>query len=250
MGSAASMKLSVVIPCYNEKNTIISLITAVRGADTIDKEVIVVDDGSTDGTRDILASSAKPLVDKVIYHSRNLGKGACLRTGIAEASGDFVIIQDADLEYDPKDYEKLLKPFFEYNADVVYGSRFVGGECHRVLYFWHYVGNKTLTLLSGVCTNLNLTDMECCYKAFRREIIKQVTIQENRFGFEPEITAKIAKMGCAVYEVGVSYAGRTYAEGKKIGWKDGLWALWCILKYSSPFCRVRKPDTEHPSAKE
>jgi glycosyltransferase involved in cell wall biosynthesis len=226
------MKLSIVIPCYNEKNTIRTIVDAVRTAPYPDKEIIVVDDCSKDGTRDILTGEIAPLVDKLLYHEANQGKGAALRTGIRAATGDIVLIQDADLEYDPSEYPKLVEPILQGKADAVYGSRFMGGNPHRVLYFWHRIGNGLLTLLSNMCTNLNLTDMETCYKVFRREIIQGISIEENRFGFEPEITAKIAKTGCRIYEVGISYYGRTYQEGKKIGWKDGLHALWCILKYN------------------
>jgi glycosyltransferase involved in cell wall biosynthesis len=226
------MKLSVVIPCYNERATIATLVAAVRAAPVADLEIIVVDDCSTDGTRDVLAAEIAPQVDRVIYHERNRGKGAALRTGIAAATGDAVIVQDADLEYDPREYPKLLRPMEEGKADVVFGSRFAGGESHRVLYFWHSVGNRVLTLLSNMCTNLNLTDMETCYKLFRREVIQSITIEEDRFGFEPEVTAKVARMGVRIYEVGISYAGRTYAEGKKINWKDGVRAIWCIGKYN------------------
>ena len=226
------LKLSVVIPCYNETKTIERLIDAVLEAPVEDKEIIVVDDASTDGTRDLLRTKIEPMVDRVIYHEHNQGKGAALRTGFAAATGDVVLIQDADLEYDPRDYEKLLRPVLENKADVVYGSRFLGGQSHRVLYFWHSIGNRLLTLLSNMFTDLNLSDMEVCYKLFRREILQKIAIEENRFGFEPEITAKVAKLDCRIYEVGISYAGRTYEEGKKIGWRDGLRALWCILKYN------------------
>jgi glycosyltransferase involved in cell wall biosynthesis len=225
------VKLTVIIPCYNERNTIKGIIEAVRSSPIHYKEIIVVDDCSTDGTQDILAEIA-PLVAKVIYHDRNQGKGAALRTGIAVATGDIVIIQDADLEYDPQEYPLLLEPFLQDKADVVYGSRFLGGKPHRVVYYWHSLGNWMLTTLSNMFTNINLTDMETCYKAFRREIIQTITIEENRFGFEPEITAKVAKIGCRIYEVGISYYGRTYSEGKKIGWKDGVRAIHCILKYN------------------
>ena len=194
-------------------------------------ELIVVDDASRDRTRALLESLPPSPDLRVLAHDRNQGKGAALRTGIAAATGDVVVIQDADLEYDPQEYPKLLQPILDGKADVVYGSRFIGGESHRVLYFWHYVGNRILTLLSNAFTNLNLTDMETCYKIFRREVIQSIQIEENRFGFEPEITAKIAAIGCRVFEVGISYAGRTYAEGKKIGWKDGVRAIWCIFKY-------------------
>ena len=226
------MKLSIIIPCYNEKDTIREIVQAVRAAPVAEKEIIIVDDCSTDGTRDILQSEIVPLVEKVIFHEANKGKGAALRTGIRAATGDIVIVQDADLEYDPREYPLVIEPILQGKADVVYGSRFMGGRPHRVLFFWHYMGNKFLTLLSNMFTDLNLTDMETGYKAFRREIIQSVHIEEDRFGFEPEITAKVAKMGVRLYEVGISYYGRSYAEGKKIGWKDGLRAIYCILKYN------------------
>ncbi len=226
------MKLSVIIPCFNEAETIVELVNAVRGSSYENKEIIVVDDFSTDGTRIKLKDRIGPVVHKVIYHESNRGKGAAIRTGIAAATGDVVIIQDADLEYDPGEYQKLVRPIVEGKADVVYGSRFMGNEPHRVLYFWHRVGNGFLTLLSNIFTNLNLTDMETCYKVFRREVIQSIRIEEDRFGFEPEITAKIAKMNCRIFEVGISYYGRTYAEGKKIGWKDGIRTAICILKYN------------------
>ncbi len=224
--------VSVVIPCYNEAATLEQLIDAVVAAPVERMEVILVDDGSIDGTRELIRDKLEERVTKVVYHERNRGKGAALRSGFAAASGDVVLVQDADLEYDPRDYPKLLAPILEGRADVVFGSRFAAGEPHRVLYFWHSVGNRLLTLLSNMLTDLNLTDMEVCYKAFRREVLRKITIEEDRFGFEPEITAKVARLGCRIYEVGVSYAGRTYAEGKKIGWRDGLRAIWCILKYN------------------
>jgi glycosyltransferase involved in cell wall biosynthesis len=226
------VKLSIVIPCYNERGTIEAVINAVRAAPGGEKEIIVVDDCSQDGSRELLEGPLRAKIDKLALHSVNRGKGAALRTGIAEATGDIVIIQDADLEYDPEQYPLLIAPILQGKADVVYGSRFIGSGPHRVLYFWHRVGNGFLTLVSNMFTNLNLTDMETCYKVFRREIIQSLRIEEDRFGFEPEITAKIAKLRCRVFEVGISYYGRTYQEGKKIGWKDGVRALWCILRYN------------------
>jgi len=225
-------RVSVVIPCYNERATIAEIVRLAL-AQPLVTEVVAVDDCSGDGTREELARLEKAHARlRVVLHERNRGKGAALRTGFARAAGDVVIVQDADLEYDPGEFPRLLEPFVERGADVVYGSRFVGGASHRVLYYWHYLGNRMLTTLSNVFTNLNLTDMEVCYKAFRRSVLERITLEEDRFGFEPEVTAKIAKLGCCVYEVGVSYAGRTYADGKKIGWRDGLWAVWCILKYN------------------
>ncbi|MGZ5042392.1 MAG: glycosyltransferase family 2 protein [Usitatibacter sp.] len=226
------MKLSVIIPCFNEASTIEAIVDAVRRAPWPDMEIIVVDDASTDGTRDILKGALASRIDRVELHAVNQGKGAALRSGIRLATGDAVIIQDADLEYDPNQYPRLLAPIVEDRADVVFGSRFMGAEPHRVLYFWHRVGNGMLTLFSNMLTNLNLTDMETCYKVFRREIIQAIPIEEDRFGFEPEITAKVARLGCRIYEVGISYYGRTYAEGKKIGYKDGFRAIYCIIKYN------------------
>lgn len=225
------MKLSVVIPVYNEVNTLLALIERVQRS-PVEKEIIVVDDCSTDGTADVLRRASLAPNVRTMFHDVNQGKGAALRTGFAAATGEMVIVQDADLEYDPQEYPKLIKPIIDGLADVVFGSRFAGGETHRVLYFWHSVGNHLLTLCSNAFTNLNLTDMETCYKVFKREVLQQIVVEENRFGFEPEITAKVAKLRVRVFEVGISYAGRTYEEGKKIGWKDGVRALWCIAKYN------------------
>jgi glycosyltransferase involved in cell wall biosynthesis len=246
------MKLSVVMPVYNERATLPLILEHVLAV-PLDLEVICVDDGSSDGSREILNQllSQYPQL-RVFLQARNMGKGAALRRGIQEATGDFVIIQDADLEYDPADYAALLEPLVQGKADVVYGSRFLGSAPHRVLYFWHSVGNKFLTLLSNSLTNINLSDMETCYKVFRREIIQSIPIEEDRFGFEPEITVKVAKRRLRIYEVGISYWGRTYEEGKKIGWKDGFRALWCLVKYSikEPVVSVRSPATTSDLAAE
>lgn len=226
------MKLSVVVPCYNESRTIEKIIAAIRSAPVSDIEIIVVDDFSTDGTRELLKEKIAPQVSRIIYHERNMGKGAALRSGFAACTGDVVVVQDADLEYDPAEYPTLMDPIAKGRADVVFGSRFMGGQPHRVVYFWHMIGNKFLTLLSNMFTNLNLTDMETCYKMFRREVIQSIKIEEDRFGFEPEITAKVAKGGYRIYEVGISYYGRTYAEGKKINYKDGFRAIYAIVRYN------------------
>jgi glycosyltransferase involved in cell wall biosynthesis len=226
------MKLSVVMPVYNEKATLRTIVARVLDV-PLPIELLCVDDGSRDGSREILAElAAEYPALRVVLQPHNMGKGAALRRGIQEATGDYVIIQDADLEYDPQEYPLLLEPLMQEKADVVYGSRFMGGAPHRVLYFWHSVGNRLLTLMSNCITNLNLTDMETCYKVFRREVIQSIPLEENRFGFEPEVTVKIAKLHLRVYEVGISYSGRTYEEGKKIGWKDGFRAIWCMAKYS------------------
>ena len=225
------MILSVIIPCFNEVNTLDELLAAVKECGVKDLEIIIVDDCSTDGTKELLKNLNDETI-KVLYHDFNKGKGAARRTGFKNATGDICIVQDADLEYDPKEFPLLLDPIIKNKADVVFGSRFQSGRPHRVVYFWHRIGNGVLTLLSNFFTDLNLSDMETCYKAFRTEVIKSIDIKENRFGFEPEITAKISKMDLRIYEVGISYYGRTYDEGKKIGWKDGVRAIYCILKYN------------------
>ncbi len=238
------MKVSVVIPVFNERGTTEQIVNAVRAAPLENIEIIVVDDASTDGTQEVLKEKISSLVDRIIYQPRNCGKGAALRAGFAAASGDVILVQDADLEYNPADYPTLLEPYnpadyptllepiFSGKADAVFGSRFMGGRPHRVLYFWHMVGNRFLTLLSNMFTNLNLTDLETCYKAFRAPLLKNLNLRENRFGFEPEVTAKLAKARCRIYEVGISYNGRTYSEGKKVNWKDGFHAIYAIVRYN------------------
>jgi glycosyltransferase involved in cell wall biosynthesis len=224
--------ISVVIPCYNERDSIAEIIERVRNQPIANAEIIVVDDFSLDGTRELLPGLCQRYDARLLLHSSNKGKGAALRTGFREATGEIVLVQDADLEYDPMEYGILIDPIRRGKADVVFGSRFMGGRAHRVVYFWHMVGNQVLTLLSNMLTNINLTDMETCYKAFRRELIQSIVIEEDRFGFEPEITAKVAKKNARIYEVGISYYGRTYKEGKKIGWRDGVRALYAIVKYN------------------
>jgi len=226
------MKVSIVIPCYNEKNTIEKIVEAVRSAPLESREIIVVDDCSQDGTQAVLKEKISQMVDQVIYHPVNRGKGAALRSGFAAANGDIILVQDADLEYSPDDYPVLLDPLISGKADAVFGSRFMGGRPHRVLFFWHMVGNRFLTLLSNMFTNLNLTDMETGYKAFRAPLIKSILLEEDRFGIEPEIVAKLARSGCRIYEVGISYNGRNYSEGKKVNWKDGIRAAYAIMKYN------------------
>jgi glycosyltransferase involved in cell wall biosynthesis len=227
-------KISIVIPVYNELHTLPDIVARVRAVSVgLEKEIILVDDASTDGTTELIKRYRSDTDVVLQFHPVNQGKGAALRTGFGTATGDIVIIQDADLEYDPDEYPKLLQPILDGKADVVFGSRFQGSEAHRVLYYWHSVGNRFLTTLSNMFTNINLTDMETCYKVFTRDVLKHISICENRFGFEPEITAKVARLGCRIYEVGISYYGRSYEEGKKIGWKDGVRALWCIIKYNT-----------------
>src|SRR5213595_4189554 len=226
------MKISIVIPCYNEKPTIEKIVEAVRLAAISSREIIIVDDFSQDGTRAVLEEKVSQMVDRIIYHQVNRGKGAALRSGFAAATGEIVLVQDADLEYNPEDYPVLLEPLLSGKADAVFGSRFMGGRPHRVLFFWHMAGNRFLTLLSNIFTNLNLTDMETGYKAFKASVIKSIHLEEDRFGIEPEIIAKLARRGCRIYEVGISYSGRTYAEGKKVNWKDGVRAIYAIVKYN------------------
>ncbi len=243
------MRLSVLIPVYNERETIEEVVTRVREV-ALEKEIICVDDFSTDGTRDILQRlKDEGLIDQLVLQEKNGGKGSAIRAGVAKATGEAAIIQDADLEYDPAEYPRLMMPIAQGKADAVYGSRFAGGGPHRVLYFWHYVGNKVLTLVSNMVTNLNLTDMETCYKMFRCEVLESLEIEENRFGLEPEITAKLALGGWRIYEIGISYSGRTYAEGKKISWKDGISAFRCILTYGL-WRRVFKRRPRRPSLAE
>jgi len=226
------MRLSVIIPIFNEKNTLHEIVGRVRGVERLEvHEIILVDDCSTDGTRDLLEQEFNEPIFKKFFHDENRGKGAALRTGFAEASGEVIVVQDADLEYDPEDIPHLLRPILQGKADVVFGSRFMGGGPHRVVFYWHMLGNRFLTTLSNMTTNLNLTDMECCYKLFTKSVADRITIEENRFGVEPELTAKVAKLGVRIFEAGISYYGRTYEEGKKIGWKDGVRAIYAIVKY-------------------
>ena len=229
--NSSKFTLSIIIPCYNEINTINEVVKRVQSSKIKSKQIIIVDDFSTDGTRELLGNFVDESI-QIIFKNKNQGKGAAISEGIELATGEITIIQDADLEYDPQEYEKIINPIVLGKADVVYGSRFQGAQPHRVVYFWHRLGNGFLTLLSNVMTDINLTDMETCYKAFRTEILKSIDIKEKRFGFEPEITAKVARKHLRIYEVGISYYGRTYEEGKKIGWRDGVRAIWCILKYN------------------
>ena len=226
------MKLTIIIPCFNEVNTIKQVIDKIIDLSPYENEIIIIDDFSTDGSREILSQIEKAKISKLILNEKNYGKGYCIKKGIEETTGDILIIQDADLEYDPSDYTKMIEPIMKNNADVVYGSRFMGSEEKRVLYYWHTLGNKFLTTLSNMFTNINLTDMECCYKAFKTEIIKEIDLKENRFGFEPEVTAKLSKKNIRIYEVGIKYFGRKYSDGKKITWKDGFAAIYCIIYYN------------------
>jgi len=226
------MKLSIIIPCYNEFNTIKSILLKIKEVSDYQKEIVIIDDCSNDGTKEILENIEQNDDQKIIFNDKNYGKGFCIKKGISEATGDIIIIQDADLEYDPHDYPKLVEPIKKDIADVVYGSRFTGSESKRVLFYWHSLGNLILTTLSNMFTNINLTDMECCYKAFKSKIIKEIDLKENRFGFEPEVTAKIAKKNLRIYEVGIKYYGRKYSEGKKITWIDGFRAIYCIIFYN------------------
>ncbi len=226
------MKLTIIIPCFNEVNTIKQIIDKIVEVSPYENEIIIIDDFSTDGSREILSQIEKAKISKLILNEKNYGKGYCIKKGIEETTGDILIIQDADLEYDPSDYTKMIEPIKKNNADVVYGSRFIGSEEKRVLYYWHTLGNKFLTTLSNMFTNINLTDMECCYKAFKTEIIKEIDLKENRFGFEPEVTAKLSKKNIRIYEVGIKYFGRKYSDGKKITWKDGFAAIYCIIYYN------------------
>ncbi len=232
MDSHPGKQISVVVPCFNEVATIKQILEAIQAGPLKNLEVVVVDDGSNDGTAEVLSEELAGLYQHLVLHAENCGKGAALRTGFAKASGDIVIVQDADLEYDPREYPLLVQPILEGKAEVVFGSRFAGGGPHRVVYFWHMVGNKFLTLLSNIFTNINLTDMETCYKVFTRSVLDQISIEENRFGFEPEVTAKVARLKVPIFEVGISYYGRTYEEGKKIGWKDGVRSIYAIFKYN------------------
>ncbi|MDF1656626.1 MAG: glycosyltransferase family 2 protein [Verrucomicrobiales bacterium] len=232
MDSQSNRKFSVVVPCFNEAATIRQILESIQISPLKDLEVIVVDDGSNDGTTEALSGELAGLYQHLILHPDNRGKGAALRSGFEKASGDIIIVQDADLEYDPREYPNLVRPILEGKAEVVFGSRFAGGGPHRVVYFWHMVGNKFLTLLSNIFTNINLTDMETCYKVFTRSVLSQISIEENRFGFEPEVTAKVARLKVPIFEVGISYYGRTYEEGKKIGWRDGVRSIYAIFKYN------------------
>jgi glycosyltransferase involved in cell wall biosynthesis len=227
--STENFKLSIIIPCYNEQDTIAEVVRRVENSPVKNKEIIIVDNCSTDKTREILAQIGDK--HKIILQSRNMGKGASIKEGLKHMTGDFVLVQDADLEYNPNQYPKLLEPLLLGKADIVYGSRFIGGDSHRVDFFWHYVGNRVLTVFANMITNINLTDMETCYKVFRRDIVKSINLHENGFGFDVEISIKTSKLRVRIYEVGIDYDSRTYSEGKKIGWKDGVWALWCIVKY-------------------